>query len=151
MARPRKALSAQAGHLTKETQEKRRYEESLVKGPTDELDRTPVKLLRDKVARAEYKRQLSNLKKMEMISNLDRNNLIMYANEWSKYVYFQNSEKAVDDPETLAMIDQAEKRCTDKLLQLGSKLGMSMDARLKAAQAKASTQNAEITEEFGDI
>lgn len=63
MPRPRKPLAAQTGHLTKETQETRKYEESLVNAGKDELENIPVALFLDAVAKKEYKRTLENLRK----------------------------------------------------------------------------------------
>ena len=58
MPRPRKPLAAQTGHLTKETQETRKYEESLVNAGKDELENIPAALFLDAVAKKEYKRPL---------------------------------------------------------------------------------------------
>ena len=83
MPRPRKPLAAQTGHLTKETQETRKYEESLVNAGKDELENIPVALFLDAVAKKEYKRTLENLRKIDLINNLDRAALISYANSYA--------------------------------------------------------------------
>ena len=121
MPRPRKPLAAQTGHLTKETQETRKYEESLVNAGKDELENIPVALFLDAVAKKEYKRTLENLRKIDLINNLDRAALISYANSYALYV----------------------KTC--------KVLGMSPTARLQAASSKTKVQAEELEGMFGDI
>lgn len=155
MARPRKALDAQTGHLTKQTQETRRYEESLVTTGKDELAKIPSALLLDNVAKKEYKRTLENLKKIELIGNLDRSALISYANSYSLYMRaceelrlqgFELSEKGKVNP-VITVMNQAKR----EMESAAKALGMSASARLQAASNRAKDEAESIKEVFGDI
>lgn len=155
MPRPRKPLAAQTGHLTKETQETRKYEESLVNAGKDELENIPVALFLDAVAKKEYKRTLENLRKIDLINNLDRAALISYANSYALYV---KTCKEIKDtgfvsvingrPNPLfAIMNQAKK----EMETAGKVLGMSPTARLQAASSKTKVQAEELEGMFGDI
>ena len=130
MPRPRKPLSAQTGHLTKETQETRKYEESLVNAGKDELENIPAALFLDSEARKEYKRTLENLRKIDLI-------------KVSGFVSVINGK-----PNPLfAIMNQAKK----EMETAGKVLGMSPAARLQAASSKTKVQAEELGEMFGDI
>lgn len=155
MPRPRKPLSAQTGHLTKETQETRKYEESLVNAGKDELENIPAALFLDSEARKEYKRTLENLRKIDLINNLDRAALISYANSYALYVKTCKEIKVSGfvsvingKPNPLfAIMNQAKK----EMETAGKVLGMSPAARLQAASSKTKVQAEELGEMFGDI
>lgn len=151
MARPRKVLQLQSGHLEKEFKSKRAYEESLVKGNNDELDNVPDGLLDDTVAKSEYKRLLDNLKKLDLVANLDRNNLIMLSNAWSDYVRYRGLIKTCDDDFALAKLQKTLEKTVQTIMSLEGKLGMTMDSRLKVAAAKAQSQEENLRTVFGDI
>ncbi len=155
MPRPRKPLASQTGHLTKETQETRKYEESLVNAGKDELENIPAALFLDAVAKKEYKRTLENLRKIDLINNLDRAALISYANSYALYV---KTCKEIKDtgfvsvingrPNPLfAIMNQAKK----EMETAGKVLGMSPTARLQAASSKTKVQAEELEGMFGDI
>lgn len=151
MARPRKVLQLQSGHLESEFKSRRMLEESLVKGDSDELDNVPAGLLCDAVAKAEYKRILDNLRKLDLVANLDRNNLIMLSNAWSDYTKYRKQMKHCDDPTALYYLQKSHDKTVQIIKSLESTLGMTMDARLKAGAAKAQTQEAEMESKFGVI
>ncbi len=159
MGRPRKPLEMQTGNLTRETQEKRKYEESLVNTGKTDLDDVPANLFLDAVARKEYKRVLADLKKIDIIGNLDRANLISYANSYALYVKTCKKMKAkgFEDivltaqgmkPNPLYMILDQTKR---EMEAAGKALGMSATARLQIASAKAKDQEEDLKDTFGDI
>lgn len=159
MGRPRKPLEMQTGNLTRGTQEKRKYEESLVNTGKTDLDDVPANLFLDAVARKEYKRVLADLKKIDIIGNLDRANLISYANSYALYVKTCKKMKAKDfedivltaqgmKPNPLYMILDQTKR---EMEAAGKALGMSATARLQIASAKAKDQEENLKDTFGDI
>jgi len=86
MARPRKIISLQTGNIKKDVRARREYEESLVKTDKDELEKVPPSVFIDTVAKKEYERIHKNLKSIEIIGNLDRNSMIVYANAYSMYI-----------------------------------------------------------------
>lgn len=151
MARPRKVLQLQTGHLEKEFQSRRMLEESLVKGDRNELEDLPSGLLCDATAKAEYRRLLDNLKALDLVANLDRNNLVMLSNAWSDYVRYRKLMKRCDDPQELYYLQKSHDKTVQIIKSLEGTLGMTMDSRLKAGAAKAKTQEAELEDKFGVI
>lgn len=149
----------QTGNLTREIQEKRKYEESLVNTGKTDLDDVPENLFLDAVAKKEYKRVLADLKKIHIIGNLDRANLISYANSYALYVKICKKMKAKDfedvvlttqgmKPNPLYAILKQAKR---EMEAAGKTLGMSATARLQIASAKAKDQEEDLKDTFGDI
>ena len=152
MGRPRKVISLQTGHIKSDVRAKREYEESLVKTDRDELENIPTALFLDAVAKNEYERVLQNLKSINIIGNLDRDNMIVYANAYSTYkkkdfepVVFTATGKK---PNPIYQIMDQAKRQMDTA---GNALGMSAGSRLKLAAEKAKGQEEELLQMFGDI
>ncbi|MBQ0079682.1 MAG: phage terminase small subunit P27 family [Eubacterium sp.] len=160
MARPRKVISLQTGNLKTSTQDQRAYEESLVKTGSSELEFIKVRhLLNDKVACDAYKRVLANLQSIDIIGNLDRDNIIAYCNAYSLYVK-ANKEMAKSDFKMTIITSLGEKPnpvikiandAYTEMAKAGEKLGMSVSSRLKAAAAKAKSQEDDLQKMFGGI
>ena len=89
MGRPRKPLEMQRGNLTVISMERRKNEEKKVKTGSSQLSRPPDWLI-DEVAVKEWKRIVKELKKINLIGNLDRNNLGGYCNAFANYVKATN-------------------------------------------------------------
>lgn len=85
MGRPRKPLEMQKGNLTIISMEQRRNEEKKTKTGSNQLSRPPDWLI-DEVAVKEWKRIVKELKKINLIGNLDRNNLGGYCNAFANYI-----------------------------------------------------------------
>lgn len=158
MARPRKPLDSQIGHLTQETQIIRSYEESLIVTRRDDLQKIPLKLFRDKAARREYKRILPQILDNAIVGDLDRNNLVVYCNAWSEYqelmTELKNESHFVLD-ERGALVEnpkyKSERDAYKQMITAGEKLGMSIASRLNAAALKAKRESDRLQEDFGDI
>lgn len=159
MARPRKIIALQTGNINKADRERRKYEEELTKLNRDELETVPTALFLDSTAKKEYKRILKNLKDIDIIGNLDRDNLIVYANAYSIYVKACKEIKKKDfkpivitkmgeRPNPVYTIMEQAKRQMDSA---GNALGMSASSRLKLASEKAKGQEEELRQMFGDI
>ena len=89
MGRPRKPLEMQRGNLTVISMARRKNEEKKVKTGSNQLSRPPDWLI-DEVAVKEWKRIVKELKKINLIGNLDRNNLGGYCNAFANYVKSTN-------------------------------------------------------------
>nr|DAR75806.1 MAG TPA: terminase small subunit [Caudoviricetes sp.] len=159
MGRPRKIISMQTGNIKKNVRAKREYEESLVKTDKDELEKLPSSVFLDATAKREYERVRKNLQSIDIIGNLDRNSMIVYANAYSMYLQALKETKKKDFCPTVktssgekpnpvyAILEQAKKDMDTS----GSALGMSASSRLKIASEKAKGQEENLMQLFGDI
>ena len=159
MGRPRKIISMQTGNIKKDVRAKREYEESLVKTDKDELEKLPSSVFLDATAKREYERVRKNLQSIDIIGNLDRNSMIVYANAYSMYLQALKETKKKDFCPTVktssgekpnpiyAIMEQAKKDMDTS----GSALGMSASSRLKIASEKAKGQEENLMQLFGDI
>lgn len=159
MGRPRKIISMQTGNIKKNVRAKREYEESLVKTDKDELEKLPSSVFLDATAKREYERVRKNLQSIDIIGNLDRNSMIVYANAYSMYLQALKETKKKDFCPTVktssgekpnpvyAILEQAKKNMDTS----GSALGMSASSRLKIASEKAKGQEENLMQLFGDI
>ena len=159
MGRPRKIISMQTGNIKKDVRAKREYEESLVKTDKDELEKLPSSVFLDATAKREYERVRKNLQSIDIIGNLDRNSMIVYANAYSMYLQALKETKKKDFCPTVktssgekpnpvyAILEQAKKDMESS----GSALGMSTSSRLKIAAEKAKGQEENLMQLFGDI
>lgn len=159
MGRPRKIISMQTGNIKKDVRAKREYEESLVKTDKDELEKLPSSVFLDATAKREYERVRKNLQSIDIIGNLDRNSMIVYANAYSMYLQALKETKKKDFCPTVktssgekpnpvyAIMEQAKKDMDSS----GSALGMSASSRLKIASEKAKGQEENLVQMFGDI
>jgi len=159
MGRPRKIISMQTGNIKKDVRAKREYEESLIKTDKDELEKLPSSVFLDATAKREYERVRKNLQSIDIIGNLDRNAMIVYANAYSMYLQALKETKKKDFTPTVktssgekpnpiyAILEQAKKDMDTS----GSALGMSASSRLKIASEKAKGQEENLMQMFGDI
>nr|DAW73872.1 MAG TPA: terminase small subunit [Caudoviricetes sp.] len=159
MGRPRKIISLQTGNIKKDVRAKREYEESLIKTDKDELEKLPSSVFLDATAKREYERVRKNLQSIDIIGNLDRNSMIVYANAYSMYLQALKETKKKDFTPTVktssgekpnpvyAIMEQAKKDMDTS----GSALGMSASSRLKIASEKAKGQEENLMQLFGDI
>lgn len=159
MGRPRKIISLQTGNIKKDVRAKREYEESLIKTDKDELEKLPSSVFLDATAKREYERVRKNLQSIDIIGNLDRNSMIVYANAYSMYLQALKETKKKDFCPTVktssgekpnpiyAILEQAKKDMDTS----GSALGMSASSRLKIASEKAKGQEENLVQMFGDI
>lgn len=161
MSRNRKPMEQQVGNLTKEDKERKKLEEQVVKTGAEDIIRTP-KWLMDKTAKEEYKRILKDLKRIEIVGNLDLSNLAGYCNAYAMYrkateqlagenlIVEKLSAQGIpyDAENPLIMV---QKKYAEEMRKFASLCGMTIDSRLKAATMKVDKIEDEIEDEFGDI
>lgn len=161
MSRSRKPMEQQAGNLTKEDKERKKLEEQVVKTGAEDIRRAPSWLI-DKTAKDEYKRIIKDLKRIEIVGNLDLSNLAGYCNAYAMYrkateqlaggnlIVEKTSAQGVpyEAENPLIMI---QKKYAEEMRKFASLCGMTIDSRLKAATMKVDKIEDEIEDEFGDI
>ena len=140
--------------------ERRKNEEKKVKPGSSQLSSPPDWLI-DEVAVKEWKRIVKELKKINLIGNLDRNNLGGYCNAFANYVKSTNilrDQAFYIDRETRngvivvknPMVD-IQKGYAEEMRRFASLCGLTIDARLKAAAIKTDKTQEDITKKFGNI
>ncbi|NFF21927.1 phage terminase small subunit P27 family [Clostridium botulinum] len=160
MARPKKMLNVQEGHLTKEQQIEKKLQEEIIQTGTEQLK--PPKWLRDKTAKKEFKRLVEQFKTIGIISNLDLNNLGAYCNAYS--FYLESTTLLNKEPLTIEYTNKAgatniienplikiQLKYSDEMKKYSSLLGLTIDSRLKMATIKLNETKKEIASDFGDI
>lgn len=161
-ARKPRADMSENSHLTKEQQEKRELEENLATGKKDDLQKPPTWL--SKVAKAEYKRIIAEINKMEnsLICNIDKNMLASYCESFSNYL--KATQELQNQPFTIYKelsgggsviaenpLINIQKKYADETRKFAKLCGISIDSRLKLASLKAQEIQEELEDEFGDI
>lgn len=160
MGRPRKPLEMQKGNLTIISMEKRKNEEKKATTGSNQLSRPPDWLI-DETAVKEWKRIVKELKKIDLIGNLDRNNLGGYCNAFANYIKateILKNQTFYIDRETRTgvivvknpMVD-IQRIYAEEMRKFASLCGLTIDARLKAAAIKTDKTQEDITRKFGNI
>lgn len=161
MSRSRKPMEQQVGNLTKEDKERKKLEEQVVKTGAEDIGKTPSWLI-DATAKREYKRILKDLKRIEIVGNLDLSNLAGYCNAYALYrkatAQLSGEDLIVEKVSAQGVAYDAEnplimvqKKYAEEMRKFASLCGMTIDSRLKAATMKVDKIEDEIEDEFGDI
>lgn len=160
MARQRKVVDMQAAHLTKKEKQKKKAEEREVITGNEDLERPPTWLL-DTNAKKEWNRIVAELKKIELVGNLDYVNLACYCNAYANYV--KVTRKLKKEPycierETRTGTIVVKNPLVDiqtnyaaEMRKFAGLCGMTIDSRLKAAVQKVDRKEEKLEEKFGAI
>lgn len=166
MARPRKPVNTQTRHNTQAEIERKKFAESLVQTGREDLAETSIGLM-DATARKEYARVLRSLVDLPVIGNLDRTNLVGYCNYYSLHrklegkikkreaqMKKETKEQGEASDETNAyyfeLLRQDRLTC-ESMIRFEKLCGLTLDSRLKVADAAAKQVEDELQGEFGDI
>lgn len=155
MARPRKLLSEQSGHLTVYTQERRKIEEESIKQEVKLPERPPAHL--DKIAKKEWKAKVALMNANETIGELDRANFEGYCINYSGFVQTTKRLEQLRKLDTAEGLDAEEslvkmqKTYAAEMRAFESKCGLDLSSRLKAASNNFDKATAEIEDKFGII
>ena len=175
LARPRKPLDQQKGHLTVITQNRKQKEEQLAKCDNSQLE-TPPSWLIDQTAIDEYNRVVKELLSIGIVGNLDIENLGGYANAFSMYVHVTEelkeyelkikSGKKLKATDSKYLVTKPTKygdvlvanpliaiqtNYATEMRRFASLCGMTVDARLKAATSIIEDKQEKVKKKFGDI
>lgn len=160
MPRGRKPLVTQKGNLTVIQQNNRKTEEDATKTGSNQLSRPPEWLIND-IAIKEYKRVVKELKKIEIVGNLDKNNIGAYCNAFANYIKVTETlaqQSFYIDRETRTGIIVVKNPLVDiqtnyanEMRRFGSQCGLNIDSRLKAAAVHTTKTEKELERKFGGI
>ena len=158
--RPRKIVSVQTGDLRKSVKERRQYEESLINSSGDDLDEVKPGQFVNTTARKEYSRVLKRLREEQcLVGNLNKSDLINYANSYGRYMDLVKMCRAPDfeytvetdkgpRPNPLIRLMNETRR---DMAESSRRLGMTVEGQLRTAKAKAGRLEADMVDRFGEI
>ena len=151
MARPRKTLAQQQSRRTTEVQEELKATEEKLNELTPLQNEPPAYL--DATAKKEYKRITTLLEELP-IADLDLSLVVAYCQTYSNYI------KATEQIKTHGLVVETERGtklssyytvqrdCTDRLISLSNKLGLSIDSRMRIMTPKNDVKE---DDPFGDM
>lgn len=84
MARPVSSVTSLQGHHSKEYIQDRLNKEKKLKGSSDNI-KMPAFIIGDDIAEKEFNRIVEELKKVDLVTNVDSTILGLYADSYSKY------------------------------------------------------------------
>lgn len=160
MGRPRKPIEIQKRHNKVVEMQRREMEEQAVTTGTEQLEKPPA-WLTDTTAKKEWKRLVEELKKIEIIGNLDLNNLGAYCNAYSGYR--KATKELVGAPLTVEKMTRygpqmvpnpliaIQSKYSDEMRRYASLCGLTIDSRLKAGTGKVNKQEETLERKFGSI
>ena len=147
MGRSRKPLEMQKGNLTIEQKVTLEQAEEMVSVGKEQLTKPPTWLV-DKIAKAEFKRVVKEMEKVQIFGNLDVNNLACYCNAFSMYRSVLIMVKEYPADKDLADI---LKKHADEMRKFAALCGLTIDSRLKLGTNMSEQKDNEIGKRFGDI
>lgn len=160
MGRQRKVVNMQSAHLTqKEKQKKKQQEREVITGNED-LAKPPAWLL-NADAKKEWNRITEELKKIELVGNLDYANLACYCNAYANYIKVTRQLKKEPyriERETRTGVIVVKNPLVDiqtnyaaEMRKFAGLCGMTIDSRLKAAVKKVDEKEEKLEQKFGAI
>lgn len=158
MGKTRKPLDMQKGNITSIDAERRKKEEKSVTTGKDQLKRAPEWLINER-AKKEWQRITKELKDIEVVGNLDRNNLGAYCNAFANYVEvteeLRGKPYCIDRETRTGVIKvqnpliNTQKLYAEEMRKFAALCGMTIDSRLKAAVIKTEAEDSGLERKFG--
>lgn len=160
MGRQRKVVDMQAAHLTQKEKQKKRQEEHVIITGNEDLEKPPTWLL-NADAKKEWNRVVAELKKIEVVGNLDYTNLACYCNAYANYIKVTRKLKKEEycikrETRTGTIIVKnplidIQTNYAAEMRKFAGLCGMTIDSRLKAAVQKIDKKEETLEEKFGAI
>lgn len=146
------------GHLSVVDFERRKDEERLATLPDNEITDEPPEWMDDSIAEAEWRRVVPQLKKIDIVGNLDFSNIVGYCYAYATYRRATSkigSHLIIKNPETDKMTDNPfisiQTTAAQEMRRFADMCGMTINSRLKAASTKTKTTEDKIEKQFGAI
>lgn len=160
MSRQRKVVDMQSTHLTQKDRQKKKQEEREIVTGNEDLEKPPAWLL-NADAKKEWKRVTEELKKIEIVGNLDYVNLACYCNAYANYV--KVSRKLKKEPYCIERETRTgtiivknpmigiQANYAAEMRKFAALCGLTLDSRLKAAVKKVDKKEEKLEKKFGAI
>lgn len=159
MARPMKMVKMSTGDISHRKRALKESAETMIhSGTTDLLEDSVSRLLDGADAKKEYKRVLNLLIGLDVIDNLDRNDLIVYANSYATYMRahrqikkrdFDMTERTASGGTKSNPLYRIEQDAYAEMCRAADRCGISQSARLKLATQKVQEEQDSMKAEFG--
>lgn len=159
----RKILGMQTGNLTRKTQRERQAQEDMIRQAPGAFDKIPRRQLVSKEAVKEWKRIVPELRRMDLIGNLDLQNVIGYCNSFAKYteateqlkteplkIEVRNEKGSIIRSQPNPLID-VQTRYAGEMRRFEELCGLTISSRLKWAATRTKQQEEKIEQQFGAI
>lgn len=154
MARPHSNTTALQGHYAKDYIQDRLRKEKEITGDSDKIE-IPNFILGDEIAIAEFNRIVEELKKVNLISNVDSTQLGIYADSYSKYyectLALRNQPLVVEYINKSGNINQVanpyikiQQQYAANLERIGSSFGLNPSSRSKLASLSPSDKEEKV-------
>lgn len=158
----RKHNSLKTGDYTQQRQkEMELVDRELESTKTDKPLKCP-NWVKDKIAKAEFKRLSKELSDAGILSYLDLDILVNYCISYSNYR--KATEQLLNEPLTVTKVNsngtvgtdinplvKIQKIYSDEIKKYASMLGLTIDSRMKIASIKVEKAQDKVGDEFGDI
>ena len=154
MARPRKNVTALQGNYSKEMIQERLEQEKSITGDSDNII-IPLFIRHDDVAVEEFLRIVEELKKVNLVTNVDSTLLGIYADCYSKYV--ESTMAMANEPlvveytnkggETNSVANpyiKIQNQYMQMLMKISEKYGLDPSSRSKIAHLQPSNKEEEV-------
>lgn len=151
MARPRKAANALQGAYTKEAMRERVEREKAITGDSDNIP-PPKFIENDEIALQEFYRVVDELKKVDIVTNVDSVMLGMYANCYSIYyratleieeqdLITEYTNKGGATNSVINPYIKIQQQYMASLMKISEKFGLDPSSRAKIAHLKPSEKD----------
>lgn len=154
MARPRKPLAAQQGHLKVVDMQRKKEAEQSYNQSRERLYKKPDRLI-NSTAEEMWDIVMEEVEKNDFYGNLDLFNLTSYCNAVANYIAVENELKDQDFVIRNQKGEKVEnpligvkKKCMEEVQRFERLAGISIDCRLRIGENKAQKQQNTIMEKF---
>lgn len=158
MSRSRKPAEVQTKKLSIIEFQTRKDEEEAVALPNREITDDPPTWMKDSIAATEWKRVVPQLKKIDIVGNLDFSNIVGYCYAYATYRRATDrigTHLILKDPDTGKVYENpnidVQIKAAQEMRRFADMCGMTINSRLKAAATKTKTTEDQIEKKFGAI
>lgn len=151
MARPRKPLENQNGHLTVNFQEARARAEGKMKPSTNDLLKKRSKDLIDSNARKMWDILTPYLLKIAFYGDINIADVVGYCNAYSAYLSAWKQYKLSETLDSKDYCMNLVKKASEEMTRCQNRAGFSASSRIQIGDKEAQKEEKDINETFGDI
>ena len=149
--------------MNKKTQQEMQAQENMIRQKPGAFDKIPRRQLINIRAEREWRRIVPELRRMDLIGNLDLANVIGYCNAYAHYA--ETTDQMKDEPMTIKLYNEeggltairtnplidVQIKWATEMRRFEELCGLTISSRLKWASTKTKQQEDKIESEFGAI
>ena len=149
MARPKKPLASQTGHVTVDFQKRRAAAEEKVKVDSNEMLKQEHPDLINDDARDYWKTLTKALMKNAFYGDISVPDIVGYCNAYAMYLDSWRKLKRAKKPETRVIHQRMIKEFSEEMTRCQNRGGFSASTRLAVGEKEVQSESEQITQEFG--